>query len=80
MAFSVTQGGRTFLLRDENWAYIQYNEDASAGIELFDMNKDPKQYTNLAENPDYANVVVDFKEKLKNKLIEVRTNDLGIDY
>lgn len=80
MAFSVTQGGRTFLLRDENWAYIQYNEDASAGIELFDMNKDPKQYTNLAENPDYANVVVDFKEKLKNKLIEVRTNDLGIEY
>ena len=80
MAFSVTQGGRTFLLRDENWAYIQYNEDASAGMELFDMNLDPRQYNNLAHDPDYANIVADFKTKLKNKLLEVRTNDLGIDY
>ncbi len=80
MAFSVTQGGKTFLLRDENWAYIQYDEDAASGIELFDMNKDPKQYTNLAENPDYTNVVADFKTKLKAKLAEVRNNDLGIDY
>ena len=80
MAFSVTQGGRTFLLRDENWAYIQYDEDAASGIELFDMEKDPKQFTNLAENPEYAHVVADFKDKLKSKLKEVRTNDLGIDY
>lgn len=80
MAFSVTQGGKTFLLRTIDWAYIQYNEDASAGIELFDMNKDPKQYTNLAENPKYAKVVSDFQEKLQSKLKEVRTNDLGIKY
>lgn len=80
MAFSVTQGGKTFLLRDENWAYIQYNEDASLGIELFDMNNDPKQFTNLAHYPKYAGVVDDFKAKLKAKLKEVRTNDLGIDY
>jgi iduronate 2-sulfatase len=80
MAFSVTQGGNTFLLRTDDWAYIQYNEDASAGIELFDMNKDPKQYTNLAENPKYAKVVSDFQKKLQSKIKEVRTNDLGIDY
>ena len=80
MAFSVTQGGKTFLLRDENWAYIQYDEDAASGIELFDMKKDPKQFTNLAENPEYGKVVADFKNKLKSKLKEVRTNDLGIDY
>ncbi len=80
MAFSVTQGGRTFLLRDENWAYIQYNEDASAGMELFDMNLDPRQYNNLAHDSEYANIVAEFQTKLKNKLLEVRTNDLGIDY
>ncbi len=80
MAFSVTQGGRTFLLRDEKWAYIQYDEDAASGIELFDMVNDPKQFTNLAENPEYASVVASFKDKLKAKLVEVRTNDLGIDY
>lgn len=80
MAFSVSQGGRTSLLRTDKWAYIQYNEDASAGIELFDMEKDPKQYTNLAENPEYSDVVAEFKEKMKVKLNEIRTNDLGFDY
>jgi arylsulfatase A-like enzyme len=80
MAFSVSQGGRTLLLRTDKWAYIQYNEDASAGIELFDMINDPKQYTNLANYPAYANVVADFKEKMNAKLKEIRTNDLGIDY
>lgn len=80
MAFSVSQGGKSFLLRNDQWAYIQYNEDASAGIELFDMQNDVKQYNNLAENPRYASVVRDMKEKLKRKLVEVRTNDLGIEY
>ncbi len=80
MAFSVTQGGKTFLLRTDKWAYIQYDEDAGSGIELFDMKKDPKQYTNLAENPKYKKVVDEFKEKLKFKLAAVRNNDLGINY
>ncbi len=78
MAFSVTQGGKSFLLRTDKWAYIQYDEDAGSGIELFDMEKDPEQFTNLAENPAYATVVDDFKEKLKHKLQEVRTNDLSL--
>src|SRR4029079_14332497 len=46
--FSVAPSRKGFLLREDKWAYIQYNEDASGGIELFDMVKDPKQYTNLA--------------------------------
>lgn len=80
MAFTITQGGRSFLLRTDKWAYIQYDEDAGAGIELFDMVNDPKQFTNLADNPDYVQVVADFKEKLKMKLKDVRTNDLGFTY
>lgn len=80
MAFSVSQGGKTFLLRTKKWAYIQYDEDAAAGMELFDMEKDPKQYTNLALNPDYQEVVVEFQKKLKDKLLAVRNNDLGKTY
>jgi len=80
MAFSVSQGGKTFLLRTDQWAYIQYDEDAASGIELFDMENDPKQFTNLAMNPEYAHIVSDFQKKLKKKLQEVRDNDLGIDY
>ncbi len=75
-AFSVN--GRGFLLRDDRWAYIQYGENAERGIELFDMKQDPRQYTNLAEKSEYQNVVESFKEKMKQKLKEVRDNDLDI--
>ncbi|WP_127137609.1 sulfatase [Flagellimonas oceanensis] len=80
MAFTTTQGGQTFLLRTDKWAYIQYGENGSQGIELFNMDKDPHQYTNLALLPKYADEVKKFQEKLRHKLKEVRTNDLGIDY
>jgi iduronate 2-sulfatase len=69
--------GKGFLLREDRWAYIQYGEKAERGIELFDMQNDPKQYTNLAGKPDYEPVVASFKAKLAAKMREVRTNDLG---
>jgi iduronate 2-sulfatase len=69
--------GRGFLLREEKWAYLQYGENASRGIELFDMEKDPKQYTNLADKPEYRPVVDRLKKKLRDKLKAVRDNDLG---
>lgn len=79
-AFSTAPSRKGFLLREEKFAYIQYGEDAAGGIELFDMAKDPEQYTNLVENPEYAAVVDEFRAKMTAKLAEVRTNDLGIDY
>jgi iduronate 2-sulfatase len=56
-AFSVAPSSKGFLLREDKWAYIQYAEDASQGIELFDTVKDPKQFTNLAAKPEFADVV-----------------------
>lgn len=75
-AFSVAPMRKGFLLREDRWSYIQYQEDASAGIELFDTQKDPKQYSNLAEVPEHAEVVETFKEKMRKRLLDVRTNDL----
>jgi iduronate 2-sulfatase len=75
-AFSVAPSSKGFLLREDKWAYIQYEEDASKGIELFDMAADPKQYNNLASKPASAAVVAQFKKKMTAKLHEVRTNDL----
>ena len=80
MAFSVSQGGKSFLIRNKKWAYIQYDEDAGAGMELFNMEHDPQQFNNLAYNPMYAMVVREMKTLLGNKLKEVRDNDLGIEY
>ena len=76
-AFSVAPSSKGFLLRDDKWAYIQYAEDATEGIELFDMDSDPQQYINLAAKPEYAAVVENFKTKLAAKLRAVRDNDLG---
>jgi len=73
-AFSVN--GRGFLLREEKWAYIQYGERAEKGIELFDMENDPLQYTNLANNPQYKDQVARLRAKCAEKLKEIRTNDL----
>lgn len=78
--FTVSQGGRSFLLRTDKWAYIQYDEDAGAGMELFDMINDPGQFTNLASVPEYKDVVSHFRSSLVYRLKIVRTNDLNLDY
>lgn len=75
-AFSVAPTQNGFLLRSEKWAYIQYAEDGSKGIELFDMKADPKQYTNLVGVPEHAETVAEFKRKMAKKLADVRANDL----
>ena len=75
-AFSVAPARKGFLLREDRYAYIQYAEDASAGIELFDTQNDPQQYTNLAGRPEHKALVDRFKAKLAAKLADVRNNDL----
>jgi len=75
-AFSVAPMRKGFLLREDRYAYIQYGEQAESGIELFDTWKDPKQYTNLADNPEYRSTVERFRAGMKEKLRTVRDNDL----
>ena len=81
-AFSMTRtnGRLAYLYRTQKWAYIQYDEDAGSGSELFDMEHDPKQFNNLADHPRYRSLVHELQQKLKLKLQEVRQNDLGIAY
>jgi iduronate 2-sulfatase len=76
-AFCASPMQRGFLLRESRWAYIQYAEDASKGIELFDMDQDPNQYTNLANDPAHAETVAAFKAKFAAKMKAVRANDLA---
>jgi iduronate 2-sulfatase len=76
-AFCVAPARKGFLLREEKWAYIQYGEKAEKGIELFDVEKDPKQYVNLAKKKKYEPAVKAFQKKMAAKLVAVRDNDLG---
>lgn len=79
-AFSVAPMRKGFLLRTHEYSYIQYGEDASGGVELFDIKKDPEQYHNLASKPEYKFLARSFQSKLLLKLQNVRTNDLGLTY
>jgi len=78
MAFSVNtyKGGHAFLLRNDKWALTLYDEDGGSGIELFDMQHDPKQFNNLADFPAYEDIVAQLKGEIKKKLERIRNNDL----
>ncbi|MCB1203819.1 MAG: sulfatase [Verrucomicrobiae bacterium] len=76
-AFSVAPMREGFLLRTKEYAFIQYGEDAAKGIELFDVAKDPDQFRNLASDPAHAATVASFREKMDERLSQVRHNDLG---
>lgn len=75
-AFSVAGTSKGLLLRDERWAFLQYGEDARGGVELYDMQTDPRQIHNLAALPEHADRVVVWKARVTAKLAEVRANDL----
>ena len=79
-AFSVAPMQKGFLLRTDDWAYIQYGEDGNKGAELFDMKNDPSQITNLVDDPKYRELAQSFKAAVTEKLKSVRDNDLGLSY
>ncbi len=74
-AFSVN--GKGFLIRSERYAYIRYRENASGGEELFDMQTDPQQYTNLVDDPAYAATLEKMRAEFAKTMRRVRDNDLA---
>ena len=64
--------GKGRLLRTEKWALLDYGKTG----ELYDMEKDPKQYDNLFSDSNYAETLTKLREKLKSKLNAIDQNDL----
>ncbi len=52
-------------LRTSDWAYMKYN-DGSA--ELYDMNADPLQFTNLVENAKHQDILRRLDQQLTSRL------------
>ena len=76
-AFSVAPARQGFLLREDDWAYIHYGENGARGIELYNVKKDPQQYTSLAKDPAHQKTVTRFKAKMAAKLSAILKNDLN---
>jgi len=62
----VTRGkitGRS--VRTERWRYNEWDE-GRAGVELYDHHNDPREQTNLANNPQRAATVVELQRLLRS--------------
>ncbi len=62
---ALTIDGSGYSLRSSRWAYMRYNNDEE---ELYDMESDPGQYTNLAINPEREKELVNWRKKLDTRL------------
>ena len=57
-------------LRTGKWAFMHYppkKQDPEAFM-LYNMEKDPKQFTNLARHPEYAGKVKELRARLRERL------------
>lgn len=61
-------------LRHGKWAFMWYprKKKAPEAFMLYDMEKDPKQFTNLAEDPAHADTVKKLQARLKERIAAAR--------
>lgn len=64
-----THGRENHAVRSERWRYIRYRDGSE---ELYDHQKDPLEWTNLAGRPEYASI----KQDLARWLPEVNAADV----
>ncbi|MCF7849325.1 MAG: sulfatase [Kiritimatiellales bacterium] len=58
---------QSYALRFKDWRYIRYENGKE---ELYHTAQDPKEWTNLALNPEYATQLASFREKLLARIPE----------
>ena len=69
----MTMGRGNHAVRSDHWRYIRYNDGSE---ELYDHSKDPWEWTNLATQSKYAEVIDEHKKWLP--LTEIKENILQI--
>ncbi len=70
---AITQVHSHFSLRTERWALMRYvNEDGPNEYMLYDMEKDPQQFTNLADKPEYADILKELETRLDARIAEAK--------
>lgn len=57
----MTYGYQNHAVQTERWRYIQYHDGTK---ELYDHSSDPNEWTNLASNPEFNNVIRELQQSL----------------
>ena len=58
-------------VRSERYKYASYYEEEGGPYEvLFDLEKDPTEFTNLANNPEYASVLRKMRGRMQDYFTE----------
>jgi hypothetical protein len=53
-------------VRTKRWRYTEW-DDGKKGAELYDHDRDPGEYNNLARNPVHAGAVAELKQLLSSR-------------
>ncbi|MEM7012543.1 MAG: sulfatase [Verrucomicrobiota bacterium] len=68
LAFTISRNGGESI-RTDDWRFIQWGF-GKKGYELYDRKNDPSEFTNLADNSDYADQMAQLKKRLDKKRAE----------
>jgi iduronate 2-sulfatase len=58
-----------YAIRSATWTYMNYGDK---GEVFYDMVKDPEQYTNVIDNPEYVGFVRKARKLLNQRLLQVQ--------
>jgi uncharacterized sulfatase len=54
---------RGMMVKNKQWRYVEWDQ-GTRGVELYDQAVDPVEYHNLADDPAYAETLVQMKSLL----------------
>ena len=75
-AFSTLRRGKTWgrAVYTERYRYTEWGDDGSKGVELYDWQNDPKEFTNLASSTDHPATLKELKALLDRE-VHVKDSD-----